>query len=168
MTGTCLTYQDMTMESKYDLIPAKASTSKFSIKFKPTPIVFHNKNGPPSPKKIKLNNGKVENIKLNNNFNSGNKCKISIQEQKRKLPVFHNRNKLLDLIKRHHTLIVLGETGCGKTTQIPQYIYSARLQSNGKIAVTQPRRVAAISIATRVCQEIGNGVSHSVQFFLLK
>ncbi|KRT78407.1 helicase [Oryctes borbonicus] len=147
------------MDSKYDLMSGKCSNSKFSLKFKPTPIVFHNKNGPPSPKKIKLNNSKAEIPIPNSNSNSnfGNKCKLSIQEQKRKLPVFQNRNKLLDLIKRHQTLIILGETGCGKTTQIPQYIYSARLQNNGRIAVTQPRRVAAISIATRVSQEIGNG-----------
>lgn len=149
------------MESKYDLIGGKSA--KFTLKFKPTPIIFHGKNGPPSPKKIKLNNGKSENqVSINSNSNFGNKSKISIQEQRRKLPVFHNRNKLLDLIKRHQTLIILGETGCGKTTQIPQYINSARLQGNGRIAVTQPRRVAAISIASRVCQEIGNGVRYSI------
>lgn len=150
------------MESKYDVVPGKSTSSKFSLKFKPTPIVFHTKNGPPSPKKIKLSNGKADILKpsINSSSNFGSKSKISIQEQKRKLPVFQNRNKLLDLIKRHQTLIILGETGCGKTTQIPQYIYSARIQNNGRIAVTQPRRVAAISIATRVCQELGNGVSY--------
>lgn len=94
---------------------------------------------------------------------NGNKV-VSIQEQRRKLPVFETRNKLLELIKRHDTLIVMGETGCGKTTQIPQFIYSARLQGSGKIAITQPRRVAAISVAMRVAKEHGNGVLKFIDY----
>lgn len=58
-------------------------------------------------------------------------------------------------------MIILGETGSGKTTQIPQYIYSARLQGNKKIAITQPRRVAAISVAMRVALEMGAGVIYT-------
>jgi HrpA-like RNA helicase len=94
-------------------------------------------------------------------YTNGNNKRISIQEQRTKLPVYDKKNKLLDLIKRHNTLIILGETGSGKTTQIPQYINSARLQNNGRIGITQPRRVAAVSIATRVAQEYGNGVAFS-------
>lgn len=139
------------MDSKYSLIGNnKFNNSKF--KLKPTPILF-NRNGPSSPKKLKLNDNES-----NKAGYSGNKFKISIQEQRTKLPVFSNKNNLLDLIKRHNTLIILGETGSGKTTQIPQYINSARLQNNGRIAITQPRRVAAVSIATRVALEYGNGV----------
>lgn len=87
------------------------------------------------------------------------KPKVSIQDQRRRLPIFDKRNKLLDLIQRHKTLIILGETGSGKTTQIPQFINSARVQDNGKIAITQPRRVAAVSVAMRVAQEFGNGMN---------
>lgn len=46
-----------------------------------------------------------------------------------------------------------GETGCGKTTQIPQYIHEAQPQMKGMIGCTQPRRVAAITVAQRVAQE---------------
>lgn len=146
------------MDSKYKLIENKPSTSKFQVKRKPSPIIFNN-NSNNNLKKMKINeNGS----KINQQNGINGRKTISIQEQRRKLPVFENRNKLLELIKRHDTLIVMGETGCGKTTQIPQYIYSARLQENGKIAITQPRRVAAISVAIRVANEHGNGVLSSI------
>ncbi|XP_057657152.1 ATP-dependent RNA helicase DHX33 [Diorhabda carinulata] len=144
------------MDSRYDIGNGKNAVQKFRIKIKPIPIVFNNKNGPPNPKKIKLNN-ENGNSTSTNGFTA--RPKLSIQDQKRNLSVFDKRNKLLELIKRHKTLIILGETGSGKTTQIPQYILSARLQDNGKIAISQPRRVAAISVATRVAQEYGHGMS---------
>lgn len=135
-------------------------------------MTFNVKNGPPSPKKIKLNseNEHKKPVIQNANGTNGVRPKLSIIEQKRKLPIFDKRNKLLDIIKTHDTLIIIGETGCGKTTQIPQYIYSARLQNNGCIAITQPRRVAAISIAKRVAleqgasNELGELVGYTVRF----
>ncbi|KAJ8917565.1 hypothetical protein NQ315_005614 [Exocentrus adspersus] len=153
---------DVDMDSKYNIgNNNKISTiSKFQMKLKPTPIVFNNsKISPPSPKRLKLNDKENNQTVFNSANNFHNKPKISIQDQRRKLPVFEQRNKLLDLIKRHKTLIILGETGSGKTTQIPQYINSARLQENGKIGITQPRRVAAITVALRVAQEYGQGMS---------
>lgn len=57
-----------------------------------------------------------------------------------------------------------GETGCGKTTQIPQYLYEGGIGRQGIIGITQPRRVAAISLATRVSEEkrteVGKLVCH--------
>lgn len=147
------------MDSKYNVLGIK---SKLQRKFKPMPIVFNNKNGQSSSKKMKLTENSNDSTKpttLLNNNNNSERIKLSIQEQKRKLPVYEQRHQLLEQIRRHHTLIIMGETGCGKSTQIPQYILSARLQENGRIGITQPRRVAAISIALRVAQEIGNGVS---------
>jgi pre-mRNA-splicing factor ATP-dependent RNA helicase DHX16 len=52
-------------------------------------------------------------------------------------------------------LIIVGETGSGKTTQIPQYLMETGFTKKGKIACTQPRRVAAMSVAARVAQETG-------------
>lgn len=152
------------IDSKYNIV-SKGPPSKVSLKLKPTPVIFGNKNCGPSPaKRIKLSengtNGMASRAITFGNINgTTSKPRLSIVEQRRKLPIFGNRNKLIDLIKRHKTLIVLGEAGSGKTTQIPQYISSARLQENGKIAITQPRRVAAISVAMRVAQEYGSGVS---------
>lgn len=146
------------MDSKYSIIGIK---SKLQSKFKPTPVIFNEKNGQGSPKKMKLTEDLNDSPKpaALYNKNANDRTKLSIQEQRKKLPVYEQRHKLLEQIRRHSTLIIMGETGCGKSTQIPQYILSARLQENGRIGITQPRRVAAISIALRVAQEIGNGVS---------
>lgn len=152
------------MESKYNICNGTISnTTKLQLKQKLTPILFKNKIGPPSPKKIKLSSDSSNNL-VKSTSSTVFKPKVSIQDHKRCLPIFEKRNKLLELIQRHKTLIILGETGSGKTTQVPQYIYSARIQGNGRIGITQPRRVAAISVALRVAQEYGQGVSLSSYF----
>lgn len=58
---------------------------------------------------------------------------------------------MLNHLRQNNTLIVIGETGSGKTTQIPQFLLQLGQES---IAVTQPRRVAAISISNRVAKEM--------------
>lgn len=61
-------------------------------------------------------------------------------------------------------LIVIGETGSGKTTQITQYLAEAGYTSRGKIGCTQPRRVAAMSVAKRVSEEFGCCLGQEVNF----
>ena len=69
------------------------------------------------------------------------------------MPIFPFRDELLEAVRDHQILIVEGETGTGKTTQIPQYLYEAGYCKDGKkIGCTQPRRVAAMSAAARVAQ----------------
>ncbi|KAM8952383.1 pre-mRNA-splicing factor ATP-dependent RNA helicase DHX16 [Pelodytes ibericus] len=95
--------------------------------------------------------------------------KMSIQEVRRSLPVFPYRSDLLQAISQHQILIIEGETGSGKTTQIPQYLHEEGYTRSGmKIGCTQPRRVAAMSVAARVSQEmavkLGNEVGFSIRF----
>ncbi|XP_067865713.1 LOW QUALITY PROTEIN: pre-mRNA-splicing factor ATP-dependent RNA helicase DHX16 [Heterodontus francisci] len=97
------------------------------------------------------------------------KQKLSLQEVRRSLPVFPYRQDLLAAIAEHQILIIEGETGSGKTTQIPQYLYEEGYTARGmKIGCTQPRRVAAMSVAARVAQEmgvkLGNEVGYSIRF----
>ena len=86
------------------------------------------------------------------------------------LPIYAYKDRLLAAIKSKPVLIVVGETGSGKTTQLPQYICDAGLarQGNKMICVTQPRRVAAVTVATRVASErgekIGGTVGYCVRF----
>ena len=63
----------------------------------------------------------------------------------------------MDLISFNQVVVLSGHTGCGKTTQVPQYILDkyAREKKMVNIIVTQPRKIAAKSVATRVCQERG-------------
>ncbi|CAG9840350.1 unnamed protein product [Diabrotica balteata] len=91
----------------------------------------------------------------------------SIQTQRQRLPIFNNRNHILYLLEKYQTLILIGETGCGKSTQIPQYMIEAEWP--GQIGVCEPRRVAAISLANRVADETGtlvqqDTVGYAVRF----
>lgn len=86
-------------------------------------------------------------------------------KERESLPMFRHRDPLLDAIKKHQVLVVQSETGSGKTTQIPQYLIE---EGFGKIVCTQPRRVAAMSVAARVADEmgvrLGAEVGYSIRF----
>jgi len=71
------------------------------------------------------------------------------------LPIVQLKDDIVALIKEHPVLIVAGETGCGKTTQLPKMCLEAGLGDEGVIACTQPRRIAAITVARRVAEEMG-------------
>lgn len=61
----------------------------------------------------------------------------------------------MQAIAKRSTIIIIGETGSGKTTQIPQFLHDEGYTTAGMIAITQPRRVAAITLSRRVAQEAG-------------
>ena len=79
----------------------------------------------------------------------------SIREQRRSLPIFQLRTEFLEAVEKNQILCVIGETGSGKTTQMTQYLVEAGYGAKGIVGCTQPRRVAAISIAKRVAEEVG-------------
>ncbi|XP_040013256.1 ATP-dependent RNA helicase DHX29 [Xiphias gladius] len=83
-----------------------------------------------------------------------------LQAEREQLPVFQHRHRVLEALQRHPVVVVAGETGSGKSTQIPQFLLE-ELLTGGKaaqpcnIVVTQPRRISAMSLACRVSQELG-------------
>ncbi|GJJ74976.1 pre-mRNA-splicing factor ATP-dependent RNA helicase DHX16 [Entomortierella parvispora] len=90
---------------------------------------------------------------------------MSIKQVRESLPIYQYRQELLDAIEEHQVLIIVGETGSGKTTQLPQYLYEAGYTKKGmKIGCTQPRRVAAMSVAARVAEEMGVKLGHEVGY----
>ncbi|KAG0305920.1 hypothetical protein BGZ98_003286 [Dissophora globulifera] len=90
---------------------------------------------------------------------------MSIKQVRDSLPIFQYRQAFLDAVKEHQVIIVVGETGSGKTTQLPQYLYEAGYTKGGmKIGCTQPRRVAAMSVAARVADEMGVKVGYEVGY----
>ncbi|EFR00310.1 pre-mRNA-splicing factor ATP-dependent RNA helicase PRP43 [Nannizzia gypsea CBS 118893] len=95
---------------------------------------------------------------------------VSILKTRRDLPVHQQRNEFLKLYQQSQILVFVGETGSGKTTQIPQFVlYDDLPQFRGKlVACTQPRRVAAMSVAERVANEmdvkLGEEVGYSIRF----
>ncbi|XP_062329887.1 probable ATP-dependent RNA helicase DHX40 isoform X2 [Osmerus eperlanus] len=88
--------------------------------------------------------------------------------ESKNLPIYQHKSKLIQAVKDNSFLVVTGETGSGKTTQLPQYLYQAGFCRDGKIGITQPRRVAAITVAQRVSQEmqcsLGKEVGYQVRF----
>ncbi|VDD81699.1 unnamed protein product [Mesocestoides corti] len=79
----------------------------------------------------------------------------TIKEQRQYLPIFGVRSALLRLIKEHQIVVIVGETGSGKTTQLTQYLHEEGFTNYGMVGCTQPRRVAAMSVAKRVADEMG-------------
>jgi ATP-dependent RNA helicase DHX8/PRP22 len=92
----------------------------------------------------------------------------SIEQQRESLPIFQLRNEFLKAVQNNQILCVIGETGSGKTTQMTQYLIEEGYDKQGIVACTQPRRVAAISIAKRVAEEfgcrLGQEVGYSIRF----
>lgn len=85
----------------------------------------------------------------------GRKTDKSLEEQRMSLPIYQLKAELMQAIHDHQVLIVIGETGSGKTTQMTQYAYEMGYGKKGRIGCTQPRRVAAMSVAKRVSEEFG-------------
>lgn len=73
-----------------------------------------------------------------------------LRREQKNLPIFQYRDKIVELVRLHPVVVVAGDTGCGKSTQVPQYLLSAGFNN---IACTQPRRIACISLAKRVSFE---------------
>ena len=92
----------------------------------------------------------------------------SIKEQREGLPVYRLKPELMRAFTDNQVLVVIGETGSGKTTQMTQYMVELGFAKKGMIGCTQPRRVAAVSVAKRVAEEygcsLGEQVGYSIRF----
>ncbi|XP_066144802.1 probable ATP-dependent RNA helicase kurz [Euwallacea fornicatus] len=140
----------------------------------------------PLPEKIKEENKEVlltENtsevieITEQNPITSTLKCKPAvyvdvirtpeIQAVRMKLPILAEEQQIMEIINENSIIIIAGETGSGKTTQIPQFLYEAGYAIDRQIAITEPRRVAAISMSQRVGEEMSlssKEVSYLIRF----
>ncbi|KAL8400604.1 hypothetical protein RB594_000853 [Gaeumannomyces avenae] len=95
-----------------------------------------------------------------------------IQEARLKLPVVAEEQRIMEAIHNNDIVVICGATGSGKTTQIPQFLFEAGYgcpdsPTPGMIGITQPRRVAAVSMSNRVAQELGDhsqAVGYQIRF----
>ncbi|XP_042025035.1 pre-mRNA-splicing factor ATP-dependent RNA helicase DEAH7-like [Salvia splendens] len=92
----------------------------------------------------------------------------TLAQQRQYLPIFSIREELLQVIRENQVIVVVGETGSGKTTQLTQYLHEDGYTNNGIVGCTQPRRVAAMSVAKRVSEEmeteLGDLVGYAIRF----
>ena len=94
---------------------------------------------------------------------------FKLLSSRKKLPIWEQRKEFIELFIKSRVLVLVGETGSGKTTQIPQFLVDSGFASPSKmIGITQPRRVAAMSVARRVSQEmdviLGEQVGYNIRF----
>jgi len=90
-----------------------------------------------------------------------------IQEWRLRLPILAQEQSIMETIRENSISIICGETGSGKTTQIPQFLYEAGYTQHGMIGVTEPRRVAAVSMSSRVATEMNlpsSVVSYQIRY----
>eukprot|EP00927_Polykrikos_kofoidii_P050819 TRINITY_DN44694_c0_g1_i1.p1 TRINITY_DN44694_c0_g1~~TRINITY_DN44694_c0_g1_i1.p1 ORF type:complete len:776 (+),score=140.65 TRINITY_DN44694_c0_g1_i1:76-2403(+) len=96
------------------------------------------------------------------------KATLVASESAAELPICRYRKEIVEAVRQHRIVVLVGETGSGKTTQVPRYLHEAGMTQKGAIAVTQPRRIAAISVASRVASEmsceLGGLVGYHVRF----
>ncbi|KAI9990135.1 hypothetical protein PInf_020561 [Phytophthora infestans] len=92
----------------------------------------------------------------------------TLRQQREFLPIFQCREELLQVIRENQIVVIVGETGSGKTTQLTQYLHEEGYSEFGMIGCTQPRRVAAMSVAQRVSEEmevtLGEEVGYAIRF----
>lgn len=101
-------------------------------------------------------NVKSEDVEFQKRLAEAERKANTIEDTRKGLPVYAHREELMQAIADHQVLIVVGETGSGKTTQLPQFLHEFGYTEGGKkIGCTQPRRVAAMSVAARVAEEMG-------------
>jgi pre-mRNA-splicing factor ATP-dependent RNA helicase DHX15/PRP43 len=91
-----------------------------------------------------------------------------ILEKRQTLPVMEHKQSLLEKVENNQVVVLVGETGSGKTTQVPQFVVESPVRAGKKVACTQPRRVAAMSVAQRVADEmdvtLGQEVGYNIRF----
>uniref|UniRef100_A0A453HDT8 Helicase ATP-binding domain-containing protein n=1 Tax=Aegilops tauschii subsp. strangulata TaxID=200361 RepID=A0A453HDT8_AEGTS len=80
------------------------------------------------------------------------------------LPISEHEDEIVAAVEANPVIVVIGETGSGKSTQLSQILHRRGYTRRGAIAVTQPRRVAAVSVSRRVAQELGVSIGEEVGY----
>lgn len=114
-------------------------------------------------------NNMLQKVKKSKNLNSALKLiysefKVECTHLSSALPMYARRTEITTMVTDNQVSIILGETGSGKSTQVAQYLYQAGFANSGLIVCTQPRKIAASSLATRVAQEMGTSVGNIVGY----
>lgn len=122
---------------------------------------------------VSMNKTEVTELDMEEDKHKTSKVRGLNQDASAKLPIIYHEREIMENIENNIVTIVCGETGSGKSTQIPQFIYKAAMSQNWKfrgsneklmIGITQPRRVAAVSLAKRVSEELNTTLGKEVGY----
>lgn len=91
--------------------------------------------------------------------------RLPVDQQRKRLPIYKHRLQILHAVETHRAVVLCGATGCGKSTQLPQYLDDAGWTAKGYVVcITLPRRLAAVTVAQRVSQEMGVELGREVGY----
>ena len=139
-----------------------ASDALFSALEKP--LLIEEKKTAKNKRMIEINRRMKSNFVKNKL--SGDKGKY--EDVRKKLPAWQEQDKIVSLVSRNQVVVISGSTGCGKSTQVPQFLLDDWLMSNQSehcnIVCTQPRRISAVGVASRVAEEREEKVGGSVGY----
>ncbi|KAF2096689.1 ATP-dependent RNA helicase-like protein [Rhizodiscina lignyota] len=154
---------------QFDIEARSDSTLKFSPQQQNKKRKREHEQPPPRVSSVHQNGQPKKNRQSNLNSSlpnlSGPNAKLNVRRQtllpiRKQLPIWSHQQEIRQSLRRTDVLVLSGETGSGKSTQVPQFLLTEQW-CNGRIAVTQPRRVAAISLARRVAEEMGTPLGSS-------
>ncbi len=146
------------------LLPGVMSPDRYSLRKELKYLVKKSRKNKPNAgdRKKLLRLEKKINISIQRKvWRSRNTPKFSFNPE---LPITAKTKEIIEAIKNNNIIIISGETGSGKTTQLPKFCLAAGRGINGIIGCTQPRRIAALSIAGRIAEELGENVGRSVGY----
>ncbi|KAK2718300.1 probable ATP-dependent RNA helicase DHX34 [Artemia franciscana] len=169
-------YEVQRSKNSTELPISKLNSVPFTIHFPSTEFLFSHL--PPRDRddtRVALRKSDIDDVKiiiqLYVNFLQKDKfSKLKkLRQSQKNLPIADYREEIVDAIQHNQVVIVAGDTGCGKSTQVPQYLLHAGFK---KIACTQPRRIACISLSNRVSfetlDEFGSQIGYQIRFEKMK
>ena len=146
------------------LLPGVMSPEKYSFRKELKNITRNdrkNMSGAEVKKRLLKLERKINNSVQRKEWRKNNIPKFSLDPE---LPITAKKDEIIEAIKNNSIVIISGETGSGKTTQLPKFCLAAGRGVNGIIGCTQPRRIAATSIAGRISEELGEELGKSVGY----
>lgn len=159
--------RDMRQQEAQDKAKAEAAKTDLNQEWNDPMVAPGERRFASDLRQTKTSNGEVpewKKLATGRGAEMGKRTNMSIKDQRESLPAYKMRKQFLEAVRQYQLMIVVGDTGSGKTTQLTQYLAEDGLANHGMIGCTQPRRVAAMSVAARVADEVGCRLGEEVGY----
>ena len=146
------------------LLPKTLRIDRYKIKREINKLKRYNTDSPPSEevkKRLRNLENRLQSSIKKRSWRKENLPKPTYNDS---LPITAKKNEIITSILKHQVVIISGETGSGKTTQIPKFCLASGRGIDGRIGCTQPRRIAAVAVTNRIAEELGEKAGESVGY----